>query len=423
MAVAEKFNVSDNINLYVIKDKKYKTVLASTYLHRNLCREEATFNSLLSKVLKVATKKYSNLLDLSIYAEKLYGCGFDIGISKRANVQSLVSQVSFLSDRYAGENICEESLELMLDMLFDPYTIDDGFCREYVENQKKNLKDDIESLINDKRTYASVRCLEEMCKGEQNAIVEIGYKEDLDTIDETNLYNHYKSIIFSSPIDIFVVSDIDAGDILKYLKGYFGKFEFNIKPIDIVCTDKLVSNEKYVEDNMNVNQGKLAIGLRTGINIDNSLYYALLTGNSIFGSGAHSKLFNNVREKLSLCYYAYSRLDKYNGIMLIGSGIEFDKYQVTKDAIINELSAVKNGDFTNDELNIAKEYIISSFSSYEDSPGLLIDYYLGAAFSSSYPSISEVCNKVKKVTKEDIINAFSNVCVDTVYFLNGKESK
>jgi len=423
MAIAEKYNISDNINLYIIKDKKYKTVLASTYLHRNLSRDEATYNSLLSKVLKVATKKYSNLLDLSIYAEKLYGCGFDVSIGKRANVQSIVSQVSFLSDRYAGESIMCESMQLMLDMLFEPYVIDNRFCKEYVENQKKNLKDDIESLINDKRSYASVRCLEEMCKGEQNAVVEIGYKEDLDDINEINLYNHYKSIVFSSPIDIFVVGDIDVCETIKFLKGYFAGYSFDIEPISILCSDKIVSDEKYVEDKLNVNQGKLAIGLRTGINIDNPMYYALLTGNSIFGSGAHSKLFNNVREKLSLCYYAYSRLDKYNGIMLIGSGIEFDKFQMTKDAILGELNAVKNGDFTDAELDIAKEYIISSFSSYEDSPGLLIDYYLGSAFSDTYPAISEVCEKVKNVTRDDIINAFSAVCVDTVYFLNGKENK
>lgn len=423
MVSAQKHKIFDNINLYVIKDKKYKTVLASTYLHRELKREEATFNALLSKVLKNATKKYSSLLDLSIYAEKLFGLGFDIGITKRANVQSIVSQVSFLNDRYTGESILNESLSLMLDMLFEPYVQDESFCKEYVNNQKKNLKDDIESLINDKRAYASVRCLEEMCKGEQNAVVEIGYKEDLDDINEKNLYTHYKSIIFSSPVDIFIVGDVDASELTDYLKEYFGKFTFNISPISITGELKLSSGEKYVEDNLSVNQGKLSIGLRTGISFDNPLYYALLTGNSIFGSGAHSKLFNNVREKLSLCYYAYSRLDKYNGIMMIGSGIEFDKFQKTKQAILKELDCVKTGDFTDEELKIAKEYIVSTFSSYEDSPGLLTDYYLGMAFSDKFPTISDVCGKIKNVSREEIIKSFENVAVDTVYFLNGREVK
>lgn len=423
MSTIEKYNVLNNINLYVIKDKKYKTVLASTYLHRSLKREEVSFNSLLTKILKTATKKYSSLPALSTYAEKLFGLGFDIGITKRANVQSIVSQVSFLNDRYTGQSIFKDSISLMLDMLFEPYVVNDAFSKEYVSNQKKNLKDDIESLINDKRAYASVRCLEEMCKGEQNSIVEIGYKEDLENINEKNLYEHYKSIIFSSPIDIFIVGDVDVMDCIKLLKTYFEKFDFDIIPIDIICTSKTVSEEKYIEDKLDVNQGKLAIGLRTGINLDNPLYYALLTANSIFGSGAHSKLFNNVREKLSLCYYAYSRLDKYNGIMMIGSGIEFDKFTKTKDAILKELDDVKNGNFTDEDLLVAKEYIISSFSSYEDSPGMLTDYYLGMAFSDKFPSISDVCTAVKNVSREDVIKSFENVCTDTVYFLNGKESK
>lgn len=423
MANAEKYNIFDNINLYVIKDTKYKTVLASTYLHRNLNREEVTYNSLLSKVLKTATKKYSSILDLNIYAEKLYGCSFDMGVTKRANIQSIVSQVNFLNELYCDDNILNDSLSLMLDMLFEPYVVDNAFFAEYVSNQKKNLKDDIDSLINDKRAYASIRCLEEMCRGEQNSVVEIGYKEDLDSINEKNLYEHYKSIIFTSPIDIFMVGDVDTMKVVNLLKEYFSGFTFNISLVNIMYSNKSVTKEKYVEDNMSVNQGKLAIGLRTGINVDNPLYYALLTGNSIFGSGAHSKLFNNVREKLSLCYYAYSRLDKYNGIMMIGSGIEFENFQKTRDAVLGELQAVKNGDFTDDEIMIAKEYIISSFSSYEDSPGMLIDYYMGMAFSDDYPSISTVCEKVREVTRDDILTAFKSVNTDTVYFLNGKESK
>ena len=423
MIKAEKYNISNNINLYIIKDKKYKTILATTYIHRELSRKEATYNSLLSKVLKLATSKYSRLTDLNTYAEKLFGCIYDVGVSKRANVQSIVSQVSFLNDFYAGESIFEKSMQLMLDLLFEPYIVDDGFCADYVNNQKKNLSDDIDSLINDKRAYASVRCLEEMCRGEKNAIVEIGYKEDLDSISEKNLYEHYQSIIFSSPIDIFVVGDVDDKDTVELLKNYFSSFNFSITPINILSDLKTVDKEKYVEENMSVNQGKLAIGLRTGVNLDNPLYYALLTGNSIFGSGAHSKLFNNVREKLSLCYYAYSRLDKYNGIMMIGSGIEFDNFQKTRDAILAELDAVKKGDFTDDELLVAKEYIVSTFSSYEDSPGLLIDYYIGMAFSDNFISHNEVCEKVKNVSREEIIKAFETVCTDTVYFLNGKEIK
>ncbi len=422
MPGAKKYVIADNINLFIIKDIKYKTVYAAAYLHRDLSREEVTLNSLLSKVLRSSTKKHPSMNELSIYSQELYGCGFDVSVSKRASVQSIVSNISTLNDRFSENGTVEKAFELMLDLIFKPDERNGAFNAEYVENQKKNLKDDIESLINDKRAYANVRCLEEMCKGEKNAIVEVGYVEDIEEIDAVSLYKHYLSIVKSSPVDIFVVGDIDEQYATEFFKSYFEELEFNIKPLQIEFSFNDPNEEKYIEDNLDVNQGKLAMGLRTGINLENDMYYPLLVGNSIFGSGAHSKLFNNVREKLSLCYYAYSRLDKYNALMLIGSGIEFVNFEKTKNAILEELDNVKSGNFFDADIEVAKEYIIGSYISYNDSPSLLTDYYLGMCFSDSLLSVEEAVEAVRKVSRQQILDAFSNVKLDTVYFLNGKES-
>ncbi len=420
MTAVEKHKIFDNINLHVIHDDKYKTVYSAAFIHRLLKREEVTFNSLLSKVLKMGTVSHHSLKDLSKYAESLYGCSFDVSTTKRANIQSLVSCVNVVADRFTGTGTQIDAYTLMLDLLFKPHVSSGAFCPEIVESQKNNLKDDIDGLINDKRSYSNVRCIEEMCKGEPNAIVDIGYKEDIGNIDEHNLYKHYMSVIFSSPVDIYVVGNVDVESLVKFTREYFKNFDFNISPISVQCSSALATEVKYVEDNLDVNQGKLAMGLRTGISIEHPDYYALLTANSIFGSGAHSKLFNNVREAMSLCYYAYSRLDKYNSLMLVGSGIEFANFEKTKNAILAELDNVKNGNFTDGELAVSKEYIISSYRSYKDSPAMLVDYYMGTSFTPSLPTLDEACERVSSVTREDVIRAFEKVCLDTVYFLNGK---
>ncbi|MBR2404959.1 MAG: insulinase family protein [Clostridia bacterium] len=422
MTDAVRYNVAGNINLYVINDKKYKTVYSAAFVHRLLNRDEVTLNSLLSKVLKTGTHTHPSMSELSKYAENLYGCSFGVSVTKRANVQSIVSTVNVVSDRFTHEACEDDAFTLMLDLLFRPNISGGAFPADSVNSQKSNLKDDIDGLINDKRSYANVRCIEEMCKGEPNAIVEIGYAEDIDNIDGIALYKHYESIIHSSPIDVFVVGDVDAQKLCNRLKEYFSDFSFNIKPICVEYTSAGASDVKYIEDNLDVNQGKLVIGLRTGVNIEHPDYYALLTANSIFGSGAHSKLFNNVREKMSLCYYAYSRLDKYNSLMLVGSGIEFDNYNKTKDAVLAELENVRNGNFTDVELDVAKEYIISSYRSYEDNPGLLVDYYMGKIFTPTLLSLGEACEKVSEITRDDVVRSFKGVSLDTVYFLNGKEA-
>ena len=413
--------IKENINLYYIKDDKYKTTSITAYVNRKLKRDEVTKNALLSKILARGTSKYNTIETINKHLEDLYGTLYSIDVLKKANVQCIQCSVSNISDKYTGESITGESAKLMLDFLFDPYLADGVFDNNYVEGEKQNLKDDIEAIINDKRSYANMRVIEEMCKGEDNSIMDCGYDEDLPQINNVNLYEHYKSIIFTSPIDIFVVGDTDVNMLTGVISEYLSQFEFDIQPINSDITIKSASEIKYIDESMSVNQGKLAIGLRTGINIDSPLYYALLVGNSIFGAGAHSKLFNNVREKMSLCYYASSRLDKFNALMVVSSGIEFKNYEKAKSEIFVQLDAVKCGDFSEDELEIAKNFIINSYNSFFDSPYMLKDYYFGQKFSDNKDTLEQAVSKVKNISKQDILDAFSCITADTVYFLKGKE--
>lgn len=422
MADIVKKEIQNNINLYYIQDDKYKTVSMSLFLHRKLDRAEATKNALLSKVIRRGTAAYPSINKLNLYAEELYGTLFDVNITKKAFAQSIVSTVSFLSDEYLPESIAAQGTELMLDLVFKTNAENSSFNAETVAVEKQNLRDDIEGLVNDKRSYANFRCIEEMCSGEDTAVFEFGYLEDIDKIDEKTLYGHYMNILYTSPIDIFVVGSVDIDKTVHFIKNYMADFKFNIKPISPCKNEhKKVKEVKYVEDTFDVAQGKLAIGLRTGIGIEDELYYALLTGNSIFGGGAHSRLFNTVREKMSLCYYAGSRLDKFRAIMLISSGIEFANFDKAKNEILNQLKNISNGDFTDEEFEVSKNYIINSYQSFKDSPYLMKDYYLGHCFSSNRDTIDEAVAKVRSVTRDDVVKAFSAVETDTIYFLKGRE--
>ncbi len=416
-----KKQLYDNINLYYIEDRKYKTVSMSLFLHRHLSRSEATLNALLSKVLRRGNDKHRTMNELNRYAENLYGTLYDINVMKKSYAQSIVSTVNVLENTYADENIISDGIRLMLDLVFKPYLPCGNFNKNYVEGEKQNLKDDIEGLINDKRSYADFRCIEEMCKGEDGAVFEFGYIEDLEKIDEKVLTNHYKSVITSSPIDIFVVGHADIAEIERILKDYFSKYDFCIDPI--VNTAKKVGAKgdvKHVTDSFDVAQGKLALGFRTGITLEDDNYYALLLGNSIFGAGAHSRLFNTVREQMSLCYYASSRLDKFRSIMLISSGIEFENFEKAKSEILNQLKKVSSGDFTGEEFEVSRDFIINNYRSCKDSPYLMKDYYLGHCFSSNHDTIDEAIEKIKNVKKDDVIKAMSEIKLDTVYFLKGK---
>ncbi len=412
--------ITRGINLYIIPDKKYKTVSVSTYLSRKLSKDEATSNALLSKLLSRGCEGHKNIMELNTYADDLYGTLYDVNITKKAYTQSIVSSVNFLSDSFTGESIMNEAVTLMLDLIFRPYTPDGSFPEDVFCVEKQNLRDDIEGLINDKRSYANFRCIEEMCKGQENSIFEFGYLEDLDKIDRKGIYDHYLKIAHTSPIDIFAVGDFDGELLKEYICKYLNGFDFDIK--EIVSSDIKPEKRKevhYAEDVFDVAQGKLAMGFTTDITIDDEDYYALLLGNSIFGSGAHSRLFNTVREEMSLCYYASSMLDKFRAFMLVSSGIEFENFEKAKTEIEKQLGLIAKGEFTDEELEVSRNFLVNTYKSYKDSPYAMKEYYRSQIFAKSKDSIDEAISKVTKLTREDVIRSLKSVRLDTVYFLKG----
>ncbi|MCI5971024.1 MAG: pitrilysin family protein [Clostridia bacterium] len=421
MSGVKKIHIAEGVSLNFIDDKKYKTVSVSMFLSRKLSRSEVTKNSLLSSVLAQGTQNLPTAKDIDRYLKSLYGAAYSVSVQKKGDVQSIAFEFSSLNEKYSEKGIIKKCFDMMFEFIFNPLTENGGFLKKYVDTEKANLETDIRALINDKREYADFRCVEEMCAGESAAIREIGYIEDLEEINEKNLYEHYKKIITSSPIDIFVVGDVDIDETVAYLKNAFDGVKLDISPVKIEIDKKNAGEIKYVDESLDVTQGKLSIGLRTGISPLDKDYWALVVGNSVFGSGAHSKLFNNVREKLSLAYYAYSRISRYNSIMLIGSGIEFENFKKAKKEIFFQLESVKKGDFTENDLFVAKQFIINRYKSYSDSPALLKDYYFGNILLGYDVSVDEAIKKVEEVTTEDIIYAFCKISTDTVYFLKGRE--
>ena len=199
------------------------------------------------------------------------------------------------------------------------------------------------------------------------------------------------------------------------------RYEFDISPVVAEQSEEKEVEVKNIEESFDVSQGKLVMGLRTFTDLNNPMYYPMLVGNSIFGGGAHSKLFCNVREKSSLAYYVSSKLDKFSGLMLVSSGIEFSNFERAKKEILKELDDVKGGKFTEEELQIAKDYLVNQMRSYYDSAGMMSYFYLGQMLYGNENTLEDAIEKVNDVTAEQVKEAFERIALDTVYFLKGRE--
>lgn len=417
-----KKEIAKGMGLTLIKTEKFKSNLISINIQRTLEKEEAAKNSLLPQVLLSGCEKYPSMRELSDKLDDLYGASIMGDTSKRGEKQIISFKVLNTNDKYIDEKIFVDIIELMNDIITKPLIIDNGFKKEYLDIEKENLKNKILSIINDKKSYAHKRCIEIMCEGEKYSIPSSGNIDEIEAVTTKSLYEHYKKIIRDSRIDIIVEGDFDCEEIEKTIKNYFSIERGEIQELVREDFSKKVENVKKVNESMDITQGKLVMGYRANIDYkDAKKYYALVTGCSVLGGGAHSKLFNNVREKESLCYYIFASVDKYKSIMLISSGIEIENREKTEKLIKENLKSVMSGDITEEELLNTKKSLINGFKSSCDGIGGMSEFVFSQELGNTDYKIEEIIEYVENVTVEDIVEAMKDIQEDTVYFLTNEK--
>lgn len=420
---SERIKLGNGIYLNAIKTEKFKSSLLSWYFIRPLNREEVTKNALIPLVLKRGTQLHPNSLEIQKKLEQLYGSNLSASINKRGDRQILRFTMEWANGDYLGDNDYNlDTIKMLKEIIFNPRIENNAFSPEYVSGEKEVLKRRIQSRINDKRSYAIERCIEEMCKKEKFSISNLGYIEDLDGIDEVNLYEHYKSVLETSPIEIFYVGNYDDS-FIDYLKtnNSMEREEIVDIPEEKIITS--VQTKNMIDEEFDINQGKLVIGYRAGIPYEDPLYNGLVIASDILGGGPNSKLFKYVREEASLAYYIGSKVYKYNSIMLIDGGIEFDNFQKTIEIIRKQIEDMKAGVFTVADMDVSKKSIRTSTESIKDSIFLISEFFFSQLLSNDSRTLEQIIRDFEKVTKDEIIQASNKIVPDTIYFMKNKRNK
>lgn len=417
--------INNNIRLHYIPLTKLKTTTLGVYIHRELNESDASMNALLPYVLKRGSRLCPDMMSISKYLENLYGATLGAAVIKRGNIQTIYFDAETISDRYTPdkEPLLLQLVELLLSILFNPAAADGAFNYDTVEQEKNNAINRINALVNDKRSYASIRCQEEMCKGDAFSISRLGTIDGINAITPQSLYEYYNTMITSSVIDFYVCGDADIDSVASKLRSFTDSLEFtDAKPINTTILTK-TADVQQVTDKMDVTQGKLAIGFRTNIAPGSNDCAALAVFNSVFGSGAHSKLFNNVREKLSLAYYASSQLEKFKGLLIVNAGIEFKNFKKAYDESLVQLDEIKKGNISDLEFDSSINALVNSYTSLYDDQRSMQQFYLNESLAGTNETIEEKIKKIKAVTKEQVSKIANKIELDTIYFLDGKEDE
>lgn len=415
--------IKKSVKLHCIGTEKFKTNLIAVFLSVPLDRKTVTYNAIIPAVLRRGTNNLKSQEEISIALENMYGATFDCGVEKTGDNQILKFYLEMVNDEFleTKESNLSKGINLLLDIIFNPLVENNQFNEEYLKTEKENMKQIIEAKIDNKDRYAFDRCVEEMYKNKIYGLYKYGYVEDLSKIDGQNLYEHYKKIINTAKIDIFVSGDINEDEVLSTVKKNENVQKLQSRTdIHIINAEKSFdfNNEKpkVIEEKMDVTQGKLVIGTDVKLDEEDSKYKISLY-NVILGEGATSKLFQNVRERESLAYTARSNYVKPKNNIYIRCGIEIQNYEKAVNVIKEQLEAMRNGDFTEEDIENAKKYMIAGLRTTREEQDSELTYYLGQELSDKFTTFEEYEEKISKVTKEDIQKVAQNIKINTIYFL------
>lgn len=419
--------LADGVELAVNQTDKFKTGLLAVTLTIPLSADTATAGALIPEVLGRGSQNYPSMEKLSATADALYGASIGPAVRQRGESQCVSFLCSFIGDRYAldGSAVLEPAASLMGEVLLDPATEGGLFRRDYVGSEGANLADRIQARVNDKRGWAIFRLIQEMCAGEAYAVDKLGDAAKAQAMTPSELWAAYQSLLAGARVNFYYGGAAAPERVEEAVRRAFAPL-LTGRDAPVSCKVKAQPDGpvRTIVDTMDVTQGKLAIGFRTGgVTMESGDYPALLVCNALYGGSANSKLFLNVREKMSLCYYASSMIDKLKGLMVVSSGVEFAQFDRAQEAILAQLEAVRRGDFTKDELIAAARTVSNSIRGRLDSQGQMEDDRLTCLlFHSAAGEGDALIQAVEGVTADRVAEAARKLKLDTVYRLTGKEA-
>ena len=408
------------VTLRCIADSRFKHGCLSLQLVRPMCAEEAAMNALLPAVLLRGCQSCPDLRAITLRLDDLYGAGVGALVRRVGDWQTTGFYCSFTEERYAmsGDAILQPLTQFVGELLLEPLTENGCFRADFVESEKKNLIATIDSQLNDKRAWAMDKLLRQMCRGDSFGIPRLGRREDVAAITPEGLWAHYRRILAQSRVELFYVGEAPAEQVAQYLRPIFAGLSREVADLPPQTAFRDMGGDDFSQS-LDVNQGKLCMGLTTPITTRDPRFVHMQLLNLVFGGGMTSKLFMHIRETLSLCYAIGSGYHSSKGIVTVSAGIDFNREAQVRSEILAQLDACRRGEITDAELEDARQALCSSLYAIHDSPGAMENYYASAALSGLPLTAEEYRRAALAATTADLAAAANTVQLHTVFFLKG----
>ena len=399
---------------------RFKTGILSVNLVVPLAGNVAE-KSLLPSLLCASCAEYPDLLSLNRRLAELYGAELTPSASKHGENLVLRITMTMIGDRFAldGESISVECARLLCKALFEPNVENGAFRPDEVAREKRIRLDRIEALKSSKRAYAQKQMLELMCADEAYSLSVLGEEEDISALTPEQLYASWQDLLKTAFVQLQVVGDLEVEPITALFREYFDRVEDRHVVRGETVVIPFAESVKRGEEEQDIAQSKLVMGFRCGMHEPFENYAAMRTFTDLFGGGTYSRLFMNVREKQSLCYYCAARLTAAKGILTVQSGVETENAERAEKEILKQLDEMKAGGVTAEDLEKSKRSMEDFFLSVFDTPEELDGWLFSQVTDDEFQTPEDLVADMKEVTVEQVIEMANNISLDTVFLLKG----
>lgn len=419
----ETLELFPGISLHCCTDDRFKQGCLSIQLVRPMCHEEAALNNLIPAILLRGCIQYPDLRAITLHLDDLYGAAVGTAVRRVGDYQTTGLCCGFMEDRFAmeGDQILAPMLDFIRQLMFEPLVENGGFLPAITDSEKQNLLSAIKAMRNDKRLYAVNQLLDSMCQKDSFGVPKMGSEQSVRAITAQSAWEHYQKILKTSPIEIFYVGSASCRQVAELIKPMFADLprEYGKLPEQSAyCPGK----QQNKLEKLDVSQGKLAMGFVTPITIRDPGFAAMQVCNTVLGAGLTGKLFAVIREKMSLCYDIGSVYHGSKGLVVVSAGIDFDKDETVRQAVLEQLDQCCLGNITQQELDSAKKAIISQLQCTHDSAVSIESYYGSTLLSGLNMTPAQYMEAVEQVDVRQVSQAAKTLKLHSTYFLKGVDA-
>lgn len=409
-----------SITLRCVHSDRFKQALLSVQFLRPMMRQEAALNALIPEILLRGCESAPDILKITAKLDELYGASVAGQVRRIGDYQSTGLICGFLEDRFAlpGERVLEPMVAFLGELLLHPVQQGDGFCKKYVRAEKRNLISALEAQRNDKQNFVLQRLLRNMCRGDSFSVPRLGEIADVRGITPRSAFEHYRRILRESPIEIVYIGSAPSECLAALLRPIFAQLERSVCPLP-PQTAFVPGTPSRRSCEMDVSQGKLAMGFVTPITYADRRFAAMHLLNAVFGGASTSKLFMQLRERQSLCYVIDSGYYGSKGMLIVHAGIDTIRFNDAKSGILEQLDACRAGDISDREIEMAKQAVLLNLRTIYDSPDAIENFFATATVSGLGRSVEELAEEIRAVTREDLVEAAKTLSFHSSFFLKG----